>query len=117
LVLFSYHHKNTETVAKVLAKVLDAQIKTPQQINPEDLQKYNLIGFGSGIYGEKHTRVFLILPINYHKSTIRMPSFFRPVQRHGNYPKNTLHLRNNCKLKDILSLMNLIARVLTPTVF
>ena len=61
LVLFSYHHNNTETVAKVLAKVLDAQIKTPQEINPEDLQKYNLIGFGSGIYGEKHHKSLLDL--------------------------------------------------------
>ena len=61
LVLFSYHHNNTGTVAKVLAKVLDAQIKTPQEINPEDLQKYNLIGFGSGIYGEKHHKSLLDL--------------------------------------------------------
>jgi len=54
LVLFSYHHKNTEKIANVFAKVLDAQIKTPQQINPEELQEYNLIGFGSGIYSAKH---------------------------------------------------------------
>jgi len=54
LILFSYHHKNTEKIANVFAKVLDAQIKTPQQINPEALQEYNLIGFGSGIYGAKH---------------------------------------------------------------
>ena len=54
LVLYSYHHKNTEKIAKVFANVLDAQIKTPQQINPEELQEYGIIGFGSGIYGEKH---------------------------------------------------------------
>jgi flavodoxin len=54
LVLFSYHHNNTEKIAKVFAKVLDSQIKTPQQINPEELQKFGLIGFGSGIYGAKH---------------------------------------------------------------
>jgi flavodoxin len=54
VVLFSYHHKNTEKIANVLAKVLDAQIKTPQQINPEDLEEYGLIGFGSGIYDSKH---------------------------------------------------------------
>lgn len=40
VVVFSYHHKNTEKIASVFAKVLDAQIKTPQQINPEDLQEY-----------------------------------------------------------------------------
>ncbi len=54
LVLFSYHHNNTERIANVFAKVLDAQIKTPQQINPEELQEYSLVGFGSGIYGAKH---------------------------------------------------------------
>jgi len=54
LVLYSYHHKNTEKIARVFAKVLDAQIKTPQQIDPEELQEYTLVGFGSGIYGAKH---------------------------------------------------------------
>lgn len=50
LVLSSYHHHNTEKVAKVFAGILDAQIRTPQQIDPEELQQYDLIGFGSGIY-------------------------------------------------------------------
>ena len=54
LVLFSYHHKNTEKIVNVFAEVLDAKIKTPQQINPQELQEYTLIGFGSGIYGAKH---------------------------------------------------------------
>jgi len=58
VVVFSYHHKNTEKIAKVFAKVLDAQIKTPQQINPEELQEYDLVGFGSGIYdGKNHESV------------------------------------------------------------
>jgi flavodoxin len=61
LVLFSYHHKNTEKIAKVFAKVLDAQIKTPKQINPDELQDYNLVGFGSGIYSDKHHKSLLNL--------------------------------------------------------
>ena len=61
LVLYSYHHNNTEKIANVFAKVLAAQIKTPQQINPEELQEYSLIGFGSGIYGAKHHKVLLDL--------------------------------------------------------
>jgi flavodoxin len=48
IVLFSYHHNNTEKIAKVIAKVLDAEIKTPDQINPEEIQYYDLVGFGSG---------------------------------------------------------------------
>jgi len=61
LVLYSYHHNNTEKVAKVFAKVLDAQIKTPQQVNPVELQEYDIIGFGSGIYGAKHHEFLLDL--------------------------------------------------------
>ncbi len=61
LVLFSYHHNNTERIANVFAKVLDAQIKTPQQIDPEELQEYSLVGFGSGIYSDKHHKSLLDL--------------------------------------------------------
>ncbi|MFX0013441.1 MAG: flavodoxin family protein [Promethearchaeota archaeon] len=61
LVVFSFHHKNTEKIANVFAQVLDTQIKTPRQINPEELQEYRLIGFGSGIYDEKHHKTLLNL--------------------------------------------------------
>ncbi len=61
LVLFSSHHKNTEKIAKVFANVLTAQIKTPKQINPDELQEYNLVGFGSGIYSDKHHKSLLDL--------------------------------------------------------
>jgi flavodoxin len=54
LVVYSYHHKNTEKVAKVIAKILDADISEPQEISSDDLQGYSLIGFGSGIYSGKH---------------------------------------------------------------
>jgi len=61
IILYSYHHNNTEKIAKVFAKVLDAQIKTPEQIDPEKLLEYDLIGFGSGIYGEKNHKTLLDL--------------------------------------------------------
>jgi flavodoxin len=61
VVVFSYHHKNTEKVAQVIAKVLDAPVKTPQQVNPGELQEYDLVGFGSGIYSAKHHKSLLDL--------------------------------------------------------
>jgi len=76
LVLFSYHHNNTEKIAKVFAKVLDAQIKTPQQIDPEELQDYSLIGFGSGIYGGKHHKDLLDLVDNLPQVTNRKAFIF-----------------------------------------
>ena len=50
VIVFSYHHRNTEKIAHVIAKVLDAPVKTPQQVTPEEITKYDLVGFGSGIY-------------------------------------------------------------------
>ncbi len=61
LVLYSYHHKNTEKIANIFSKVLNAQIKTPEQIKPEKLKTYSLIGFGSGIYSAKHHKKILDL--------------------------------------------------------
>ncbi|BAI60497.1 conserved hypothetical protein [Methanocella paludicola SANAE] len=59
LVVFSYHHMNTEKVAKVFANVLDAQVKTPRQVNPGELGDYDLIGFGSGIDSGRHYKELL----------------------------------------------------------
>lgn len=50
VVVFSCHHKNTEKIAHVIAKMLDAPVKTPQQVNPDEIREYDLAGFGSGIY-------------------------------------------------------------------
>ena len=61
LVFVSHHHNNTEKIANAFAKVLDAQMKTPQQIDPEELQEYSPIGFGSGIYAAKHHKLLLDL--------------------------------------------------------
>jgi len=61
VVVFSYHHKNTEKIANVFAKVLDAPVKTPQQVNPEELPGYGLIGFGSGIYSAQNHQSLLDL--------------------------------------------------------
>jgi flavodoxin len=54
LVVYSYHHMNTEKVAKVFAQILGAPIKTPQQTDPQEIQQYDLVGFGAGIDNGKH---------------------------------------------------------------
>ena len=59
IVLVSYHHNNTRRIAEVFSRVLNAPVKATQQINPRDLQEYDLVGFGSGIYGEKHHEAVL----------------------------------------------------------
>ncbi len=50
VVVFSYHHRNTEKIAHAIADVLGAAVRTPQQVTPEEVAAYDLVGFGSGIY-------------------------------------------------------------------
>ena len=57
----SIHHGNTEKIAKAMANVLEAKLVKPSQVDITSLLKYDLIGFGSGIYFGKHHKNLLIL--------------------------------------------------------
>jgi flavodoxin len=59
LVVVSFHHKNTEKIAGVFAKVFDARMKPPRHIGKEQMQDYDLIGFGSGIDSGRHYKELL----------------------------------------------------------
>lgn len=61
IVVYSYHHNNTAKIAHVFSEVLNAEIKTPDQVTPEELQQYDLIGFGAGIDSGKHYKPLLDL--------------------------------------------------------
>ena len=61
LVIVSYHHGNTEKVARAIAEVLEAPIRSPQEIRPEEINGYDMIGFGSGIYDSMHHKALLDL--------------------------------------------------------
>lgn len=51
VVMVSYHHNNTKKIADAIAAVLRAEIVTPDQVTPGTIAAYDLVGFGSGIYG------------------------------------------------------------------
>lgn len=52
----SYHHGNTEKVARAMAEAAGATLVKLEEAKPESLADYDLIGFGSGIYFGKHHR-------------------------------------------------------------
>jgi len=54
IIVISIHHNNTLIIAKVIAKVINAQLKKPSQIKPKEIQDYDIVGFGSGIYSAKN---------------------------------------------------------------
>jgi len=54
LVVYSYHHRNTEAIARAIAAALGAAVVTPQEIDSTEVAGYDLVGFGSGIYSARH---------------------------------------------------------------
>jgi flavodoxin len=61
VIYVSIHHGNTEKVAKEMAAVLDAKLLRPWEVNVSSLSEYDLIGFGSGVYFQKHHKALLNL--------------------------------------------------------
>jgi flavodoxin len=61
IVYKSYHRMNTEKVAKAMAEAMNAQLTKVEDVRPEALVEYDLIGFGSGIYGLKHHKALIEL--------------------------------------------------------
>ena len=52
----SVHHNNALRVAQAMADELGADIFTPEEVDNDLLQQYDLIGFGSGIHNGRHYR-------------------------------------------------------------
>lgn len=102
LVVFSYHHNNTLKIAEVFAKVLDAQIRMPQEINPQELQEYDLIGFGSGIYSAKHHESLLDLADRLPQVTNKKAFIFSTAALTGEGKREKDHslLRKKLESKD-----------------
>ncbi|KPJ82164.1 MAG: hypothetical protein AMS17_19100 [Spirochaetes bacterium DG_61] len=50
IIYHSEHHGNTEKIAKVISSALDAELIKSQNIDIDNVDQYDLIGFGSGIY-------------------------------------------------------------------
>ena len=61
IVYQSYHHGNTKKIAEAMAEELEANVLKPEEVDLDDIDSYDLIGFGSGIYGFRHHKDILDL--------------------------------------------------------
>lgn len=61
IVYKSIHLGSTKKIAQKLAQVLNSDIKEPHEVDLSDIQKYDLIGFGSGIYSSNFYQSILDL--------------------------------------------------------
>ncbi len=57
----SIHLGNTKKIAEVMAKRLSADLTEPEAFDLNKIVDYDLIGFGSGIYSDKHHQSLLDL--------------------------------------------------------
>lgn len=69
VVYASIYYRNTEKVARAIAEVLKADLYKAWEVDPNTLLRYDLIGFGSGIYFGKH-----------HKSLFKLVDRFPRVE-------------------------------------
>ncbi|MEM3712547.1 MAG: flavodoxin family protein [Thermoproteota archaeon] len=62
IIYVSMHHGNTEKIARAIGEVLRADLAKPTEVDAEVISKYDLIGFGSGIYfGKHHSSLFCFI--------------------------------------------------------
>jgi len=59
IIYHSFHHGNTEKIAKVLTDELKAKMVKTEDEETNNWDEYALIGFGSGIYNGKHHKSVL----------------------------------------------------------
>ena len=73
----SVHHGNTEKVARVIASILGADLFPVKQVDAGLLERYDLVGFGSGVYFAKHHETLLgfvdVLPMMNGKRAFVFP--------------------------------------------
>jgi hypothetical protein len=91
-VVSSFHHRNTEKIADVFARVFDARRMTPRQTTKEELQDFNPIGFGSGIDSDRHYMELLNFADALPRAEDTKRSSFRRAACRSLWPGETLLL-------------------------
>jgi flavodoxin len=102
VVVYSYHHGNTAKIADAVARVLGAEVRTPRQVTPDEIEEYDLVGFGSGIYSARHHESLLgladTLPQATGKKAFIFSTYGAPaVAAGGDFVKN-----NHSRLREKL---------------
>ena len=65
LIVHSYHHYNTLKIANAISEVLCGDVKSTTEVKAEELEQFDLIGFGSGIdSGRQHYKELLCFAEN-----------------------------------------------------
>ena len=102
VVVFSYHHGNTEKIANAGAKVLGAEGRTPRQGRPEEIAEYGLVGFGSGISSATFDASILDLADRLSALRERRPSSSRPTGPRPSLQTGSSSQKNHRQIREKL---------------
>jgi len=102
VVVYSYHHRNTEAVARTIAQPLGAAIMTPQEVSLAELAGYDLVGFGSGIDSGKHYAPLLALADRLPTVTARKAFIFSTCGAPAFGVTRNFILKNHSALREKL---------------
>lgn len=62
IIYYSDYKNNTEKIARIFAEKIDSKLINIKNVTDVDIENYNLIGFGSGVYKESmSTRIFKLV--------------------------------------------------------
>jgi len=121
IVVFSYHHHNTEKIAKVFSEVLNAPIVNPLKVKVSEPQKYDLVGFGSGIDSDKHYKPLLDfvdkLPQVAGKKAFIFSTSGIPIAEKSYMPKCHTLLKEKLIMKGYIIVDEFICRGFNTNVF
>jgi len=91
IVCASVHHKNTIKIANAISDILEADVIEPKDFDIESISRYDLIGFGSGIYNGKHHESILNLVSSINKQNNKKAFIFSTATIPLEVPHKTLN--------------------------
>ena len=97
IIYTSPHHGNTERIAQAMAGVLNADLRRPHEVAPDETRDYGLLGLGSGIYFWKHHRTILTLADRLYASNGQSAFIF---STRGSFPTWVGHRALKHKLQE-----------------
>lgn len=99
IIYASFHHRNTEKIAQVIAENLEADLISFEKFNLNDLNNYSLVGFGSGVYFAKFHRGLINLVKRFDNQDNKKAFIFSSA----GMKKNFLFNRSHEHFKSLLS--------------
>ncbi len=100
IIYASFHHRNTEKVAKIISSTLGAKLVKFSEVKKEEIGRADLVGFGSGVYYSKFHKGLIDLVDNLPQMENKKAFLFSTSGMRKNFILNRSHRHFKNKLKE-----------------